>query len=346
MPIIPRHRESARTNGEAAGFKMKTFFAAILISLLSTAAGAADAIIEPEWAYPPRGDGVKGFGDIKDVPTSVPGSLRRLKPSQTSPLFGDLDFGGMEDWFPERHALMPDIVISGRRPDAIACASCHLTSGQGQATTGMLAGLNPEYFLQQIKDFAEGRRASVSPQRTETMVAIAKALTDAEIRDAAKYFATQTPAKWVDVIEADTVPITEIVRRRTRVVTQGGGREPLGERIIEVPAEPARWALFDPYSGYVAYVPVGSVAQGKALVTTGAGKTLACGVCHGPDLKGLGTVPAIAGRLPTYLARQLLDIKQGSRNGAGAALMMPVVQDLTEKDVINIVAYIATLPPA
>jgi mono/diheme cytochrome c family protein len=55
------------------------------------------------------------------------------------------------------------------------------------------------------------------------------------------------------------------------------------------------------------------------------GKTTACAGCHGPDLKGKDDVPPLAGRSPSYLARQLYDFQQGTRNGAAAPLMRPVV---------------------
>ena len=43
--------------------------------------------------------------------------------------------------------------------------------------------------------------------------------------------------------------------------------------------------------GFTAYVPIGSIKKGEALVTSGGGKTTRCAVCHGADLKGLGPVP-------------------------------------------------------
>ena len=48
-----------------------------------------------------------------------------------------------------------------------------------------------------------------------------------------------------------------------------------------------------------------------------------CGACHGPDLKGLGAVPGIAGRSPSYIVRQLYDFKHGTRAGADSAQMKP-----------------------
>ena len=96
----------------------------------------------------------------------------------------------------------------------------------------------------------------------------------------------------------------------------------------------------DPRSGFVAYVPVGSIKKGEELVKTGgAGKTLQCAICHGPDLNGIGPVPGIASRSPSYMARKLNDMKQGTRNGVMAALMKPVVINLSSEDILNIVAY-------
>lgn len=101
--------------------------------------------------------------------------------------------------------------------------------------------------------------------------------------------------------------------------------------------------LRDPRSGFVAYVPPGSLQRGAELVYSGA-KTLPCVICHGPDLNGIGNIPGIAGRSPSYMARQLNDMKQGTRQGEMAALMRPVVANLGSDDIRDIVAYLASLP--
>jgi cytochrome c553 len=89
---------------------------------------------------------------------------------------------------------------------------------------------------------------------------------------------------------------------------------------------------------------MGSIKKGEVLVKTGAGKTTQCAVCHGADLKGLGPVPGIAGRSPSYLVRQLYDMQQGARKGVWADLMKPVVAGLSEDDMLSIVAYTASRP--
>jgi len=77
------------------------------------------------------------------------------------------------------------------------------------------------------------------------------------------------------------------------------GMEPIGERILEVPENTHQTEfLRNPKSGYIAYVPPGSLRKGEALVKNGVtadgGKVTACTVCHGTDLRGIGQ----ARRLP------------------------------------------------
>ena len=101
----------------------------------------------------------------------------------------------------------------------------------------------------------------------------------------------------------------------------------------------------DPTSGFVAYVPTGSIAKGKELASTGNGKTLPCGICHGRTLQGLGDVPAIAGRHPNYIVRQLWNMQSGERASTSAALMQQVVEKLNNDDMLAIAAYVASLTP-
>jgi cytochrome c553 len=121
--------------------------------------------------------------------------------------------------------------------------------------------------------------------------------------------------------------------------------EPLGQCIIEVPENLEQFERRDGRSRWVAYVPLGSVQRGRQLVISGGDKTVPCGTCHGPDLKGLGPIPGIAGRSPSYLVRQLYDFRAGVRAGAGSALMKPVVEKLSLDDMISLAAYTSSLNP-
>jgi cytochrome c553 len=128
-----------------------------------------------------------------------------------------------------------------------------------------------------------------------------------------------------------------------RFADPAGGTEPIGKRIITVPQDADRARHRDPNSDFIAYVPPGSVARGKALAQGGS-RTIACSICHGDTLQGLGNVPRIAGLHPIYIARQLMYFKEGARNGPDAALMKKTVAQLTDEDIINLSAYVASLP--
>jgi cytochrome c553 len=56
-------------------------------------------------------------------------------------------------------------------------------------------------------------------------------------------------------------------------------------------------------------------------------------------------MPALAGRSPSYSARQLYDFRSGARRGAWSELMRSVVANLTPRDILDIVAYTASLQP-
>jgi cytochrome c553 len=264
------------------------------------------------------------------------------------------DLKNSVDWFPDAHPAPPQIVL--RAPPqgpVLACGVCHLMSGMGHPESSSLAGLPAAYMERQIADFRSGARRNPvmvggHPQNNalQFMINIAKGLSDADSKAAAAWFASLKPIPWVKVEEATTVPRSFISRGYARFRHPAGGTEPLGMRIVELPQDETRERLRDPRSGSTAYVPPGSVAAGRTLATTGGGgKTIQCTICHGQDLKGIGDVPAIAGRSPVYAVRQLYAFKDGSRNGAQAALMKGVVQNLNMNDMISVAAYVATLPP-
>jgi len=123
-----------------------------------------------------------------------------------------------------------------------------------------------EYLIRQMAYYKAGTR-----QDDARMGPIAKATSDEDIRQAAEYFAALKPAVWVKVIETATPPKTFIATAgRHRQLHPDGGTEPIGRRILEIPADPFRTEIRDPHSGFIAYVPPGSIARGEALVKGGA----------------------------------------------------------------------------
>ena len=291
----------------------------------------------PLWAYPVS----PGSAPTTDqTPRHVPGSSKTYTNAQIKDLFV------VPDWFPEDHPKMPDPVGVGRKPAVFACGYCHLPNGLGRPENQSIAGLPKEYILQQVKDFAAGTRHSSAPDLASAvhMVNVSKAVTPEEMAVAADYFSGLKLTKWIRVVETDTVPKTKIVGMM--LVAEASGTEPIGSRVIEVSEDYEQTELRSDRSGFIAYVPKGSLKAGEALVKTGGdGKTMACGMCHGADLKGMANVPGIAGRSPSQMARALIDFRTGARNAQQSAMMKMTAAKLTDDDVVSITGYLASLEP-
>jgi cytochrome c553 len=256
------------------------------------------------------------------------------------------------DWFPGDHPPVPTIVAHRRSPTANpwigSCGLCHLINGKGRPENAGVAGLPAGYILEQLDDFKNGARRTADPgkRNTITMTGNASGLTPEEAKAAADYFSSIKMTPWIKVMEVETVPKVRNVGGFF-VPVEGSETEPIGQRILEMPVNTEQTEKYrNPRSGWIAYVPMGSVKRGEELVVRGgAGKTVACAACHGEGLKGNGNFPPLAGRSPSYLARQLYDIQQFTRNGPGTQLMRPVVEKLTQDDIMVITAYIASLEP-
>jgi cytochrome c553 len=294
----------------------------------------------PAWAYPvnPPGAAVE---EVDAGPRRVPDSDITLRLAQVRDMFA------APDWHPGDHPPMPAVVARGRAPSLYACAYCHRADGPGGPENANLTGLSVDYIIEQLAAFRDGARKTSEPKRAFVglMAQVARAATDQEARDAAGYFASVPYHSMVDVVEAATVPKT-IVKDWHMALAPGGGTEPIGARIIEIPDDPDRFVSRDARVRFTAYVPPGSIAKGEALAASGdSGRSVPCGICHGPDLKGMGPAPAIIGRSPSYVARQLFDMKAGNRTGGNAALMQPVVEKLTVDDMLALAAYTASLKP-
>jgi len=331
----------------------------------------------PMWAYgvaerpnpsdPQAVQGAPGAPPAAPIPPAEANRKRRVEGSALT--FTRLDIrGNVVDWFPGDHpSPMPGIIKQG--PAALgstgrACATCHLSDGSGRPENSSPAGLPAKYILRQLNDFRNGLRHSVEPGKgnSNTMVMLAKAMTDEEMKQAADYFSAVTWRPHVTVIETNLVPVTriqgELFIPTANKVTEHKLTEPIGNRIIEVPTDvDVNQVLRNSRGTWIAYVPVGAIARGKNLVTTGGssivnneivlGRATACTTCHGQDLRGMAPdIPPLAGRSPSYLAREMFDIQQGMRAGSYPVLplMKKAVEDLTAEDIIDITAYLASLP--
>jgi cytochrome c553 len=316
-------------------------FITILAAVCALTAGvpACGAEAPPEWAYPVNPPDFKLPPD-DGVPRRVQGSTATYTVTQLRDRFI------APVWHPNEHAPLPEIVAQGRKPDVFACGFCHRADGPGGPENANLAGQPASYISQQMADFKSGaRRTSVAKRNVDLMISLSKPMTDEEIAAAAAYFSKLKPRAVIKVVETDTAPKTFIMSNHLAAVTSGE-KEPIGGRIVEVPEVLEHFVNRDTHAKFIAYVPVGSVAKGEALVKTGgAGKTLPCAICHGPDLKGMANIPAIAGRSPSYIVRQLYDLKSGVRAGPNSVMMKEVVARLNNDDMALIAAYLATQAP-
>lgn len=302
-------------------------------------AQAAPAFEVPAWAFPMVPAAPQPRRDLTALHT-VPGSTMRYALPRLVDMFQP------PDWFPDSHPPMPAVVSQGRRPALMACGFCHLPDGRGRPENASLSGLPAAYIIAQVREMQRRERQTAAPLPylpATFMTTVADAVSDAELAEAAAYFAAMPLARRVRVVEAEAIPspIAGIGLYRP-----GPGSEPLGQRLIEMADDRERHELRDPTVGYVTYVPPGSVARGAAVARAGAASALsACTTCHGPALRGMAPAPPLAGRSPSALLRQLLAFRTGARASAAAAPMRMVTAELTLADMIAVAAYAGSLEP-
>lgn len=324
------------------------------LSLAMIVGNAAEA--PPPWAYgfqtpaPPAGTVAPPVAPPANAPAvapdptlhGLPGTDRKFTRAEISNRFGPAD------WYPGDHPVMPEIVAKGKQPNVLACALCHYPNGQGRPENAAVSGLPVAYFIEQMQQFRNDARKSADGRKANTalMASIAKGMTDEEIRLTAEYYSSLKFTPWIRVVETTLVPTTT-TSVGLFLPTPDGRQEPIGDRLIEVPEDVEMVErLRNPRVGFIAYVPPGTLKKGEALVRTGnSGKTIACGTCHGADLRGLANIPAIAGRSPSYLVRQMVDMKSGTRTGTLLPMMQPVLANLTNDDMLAIAAYTASQQP-
>jgi cytochrome c553 len=317
---------------------MRTLLKTLPLVLLTSAVAAQNPTPTtipnglPEWAY--------NIPDKVQPPEpKVPSVVRVAGSSKELEASAVAGNANPPDWFPDEHPAPPRSV-KGPMPNA--CGSCHLMSGQGHPESADIAGMPAEYIIRQMNYFKSGAR-----KEEARMGPIARAVSDEDVRQAAEYFAAIKPSPFVKVMEAATPPKTYVsADARHRRIMPEGGTEPIGRRIIQIPEDPMQTTVRNPHSGFIAYVPPGSIKKGEALAKTGgSGKTIQCAICHGDALTGLGEVPRLAGLQPVYIARQLIQMQNGTSAGTNAALMKKVVAKLSEDDIIALSAYLGSLPP-
>lgn len=299
----------------------------------------------PDWAYtppPPPGS--------PPAPTALPADdntvIKITGSDRTMPRSAmRTGRGEIPDWHPgDRRGQLPLIVRNGKE-GVLPCGLCHLADGAGRPENAPVNGLHPTYFLQQMEDFKNGLRRSADPRKANTnmMISYTKAATPDELKAAAEYFAAQPYPKRIRVIESRTAPKVRLQGGMHMAIPQneGGDMEPMGDHLVEVPDDNLRAEVRDTRMGWTVYAPTGTLKKGQQLAAK-----YQCGVCHGRNLEGLGPVPPLAGRSPSYATRQLFDMKTGTRRGPWSELMQTIVREMSVQDMMAVTAYAASRAPS
>lgn len=199
-----------------------------------------------------------------------------------------------------------------RAPWGRVCAARHKPGGEGYPASASLAGLPKACLREQSQAFPHGER------HNDIMPFEARHLGATDERAAVGYFSGPAFTPHVRMVETTRVPKTHGYDC-VLAANHDGAREPIGERIIEV--APQDGERGDERVVYTACVPPGSIAAGAKIAAHGVGAAPACESCHGAKLQGVANVPYLAGRSPTYTARELIPFREGPRTSPGAAPM-------------------------
>jgi len=334
-------------------------FAPLLAPLILVGAHAQDAAkpafpagstardIAPQMAQPPA-----AFSWAYPVgPTNLP----RPSPTETFTATGADpsmkltmrqigDGFGPPDWFPKEHAPLPQIVGHGRAPHVIACTLCHLPNGNGHPESASISGLTADYIVAQMHAFRDGERTNI---RAPAMIEMALDISEKELREAAQYFAhiPRAQQKWVRVVETSRAPANHVGAGGARFFDKGAQTVPVTPDMIYEIAENDEVELRNDHVGFVDYVPMGSLAKGRTVAMGNRGQMRTCGSCHGDDYRGHEDAPRLAGRSAYYLIRQLADMRSGVRKGAALGKMKDIVGKLSDADILNVSAYMASKAP-
>lgn len=89
------------------------------------------------------------------------------------------------------------------------------------------------------------------------------------------------------------------------------------------------------------------LALGERIATRGlwVRDIPACFSCHGPEGRGIGAFPAIAGQHAGYIAQQIDQWKNGGRKNDAVGLMKAVSDRLTDDETRAVAAYLASMKP-
>ena len=91
------------------------------------------------------------------------------------------------------------------------------------------------------------------------------------------------------------------------------------------------------------------MAEGKKIYEEGApdSNVPACAACHGPEAKGEGAIPRLAGQLYPYTVKELSEWEeergQDSSKPDTSKTMVTIVRNMTKSQIAAVAAYVSNL---
>ncbi len=291
-----------------------------------------------EWAYPVSPPGLPRPDPKATFTAEGADPAMKLTMRQINNPFGP------PDWFPNEHPPLPPIVAHGQAPHVMACILCHLPNGNGHPESASVSGLTVEYIVAQMHAFRDGDRQNI---RAPAMAEMAYVISEKDLHEAAEYFAhiPRAQQKWIRVVETARAPASHVGPGGARFFDKGTATMPVAPDMIYEVAESEQVELRNDHAGFVDFVPMGSLAKGRTVAMGNRGKMRSCGSCHGEDYRGHDDAPRLAGRGAYYLIRQLADMKAGHRKGAALGKMKEIIGELSDADILNVAAYMASRQP-
>ncbi len=204
------------------------------------------------------------------------------------------------------------IIFNEGKGEASACMGCHGEKALGMDALGAprLANIGYVYIVKQLTDLAEDKRTPIGVGAV--MNGFAKALSPQDRRDVAAY---------VDSLPREYEPSD---LKALKAEGQKIGRPHLGKNLV--------------------YWGVGPVAPGDKA------KVASCYSCHGFNGRGADPIfPAIGNQKYVYLVNQLKSWRDGTRHNdpvvGGVPMMQNVARTLTDDDIYDVAAFLASAPP-
>jgi len=207
------------------------------------------------------------------------------------------------------------------------CTACHGPGGRsGTPTFPVLAGQNADYVVAELKYFHNLNQDDRSVTH-ETMF-------EQWILNITGWRKPYTHYFHSDEYTYESAPRNE---ERAWDFMKGVARD-LDEPTMQALAD--YFAKQTPVAGRPA--DTGDAEKGKTLYLEGDADRglIACQSCHGPEGKGQGSIPRLAGQHADYVKLQLGFIQSGVRN---VEQMQALITNLNEADFANLAAYVQSL---